>query len=162
MGWKEEMKESQPESDTLQHLTLLIVAIFVAYLAVDAVLEREAQKKSPAAGAEAAEVRDRILRLSTSYMESMRIAQKFESDTLPRLLRAGVVESFHSTDQKSILKVEKKQWRSLTADARSEILLEMMVTIRHRGSAPVAEVRDGQSNALLVDIHLPDKVVYYN
>ncbi|GEM_PF-3934986 len=157
-----EVKEPRRESDSARSCAYLLVAIFVVYLAVDAVLERDAQRMSPAAHAEAAEIRDRILRLRTSYEESRRIAHKFEADTLPRLLRAGVAESFFSTGRKSILKVEKRRWRSLSTETRSEILLEMMVTIRHRGSAPVAEVRDGQSNALLVDIHLPEKVIYYN
>ncbi|MEX0736310.1 MAG: hypothetical protein WD182_02640 [Bacteroidota bacterium] len=155
------MKHELRLRDSLGWPLLTVMVVAISLTGLDLFLEQFAPRKS-AQGEEQRELVARIMKPSPASPEALAIAERFDADTLPRLLLEGVVRHFSQENEKTILRVDEKLWANKGTDIRLEILMEMMISTRVKGFMPVAEVRDYATERLMVDIHLPDKVVYYD
>lgn len=155
------MKNDLRLRDSLGWPLLTVMAVAISLTGLDLLLEQFAPRNS-GRGEEQRELVARIMKPSPASPEALAIAERFDTDTLPTLLLEGVVRHFSQQNEKTILKVDDKLWAKKGTDVRLEILMEMMISTRVKGFMPIAEVRDHATERLLVDIHLPDKVVYYD
>lgn len=147
--------------DSLGWPLLTVMVLAIALTGLDLLIEQFTPQTSERREGQR-ELVVRIMKQSPVGPEALRIAEKFETDTLPKLLLDGVVRHFSQGNEKTVLKVDRKLWAKKTAEVRSEVLMEMMISTKVKGYLPIAEVRDYQTEELLVDIHLPEKVVYYD
>ena len=147
--------------DSLGWPLLTVMALAIALTGLDLLVE-QFTPRTRERGEEQRELVARIMKQSPVGPEALRIAEKFETDTLPKLLLDGVVRHFSQGNEKTVLKVDRKLWAKKGTEVRTEVLMEMMISTKVKGYLPIAEVRDYQTEELLVDIHLPGKVVYYD
>lgn len=155
------MKQELRVRDSIGWPLLSVLLLAALLVATDLLLEHLAPRRIAHHG-EQQELLARIMTRSPVSSEALAIAERFETDTLPTLFMEGVVRQFSQKQEMTILKVDEKLWAKKGSDLRMEILMEMMISTRVKGYLPVAEVRDFTSEKLLVDIHLPDEVVYYD
>lgn len=97
---------------------------------------------------------------SLSTLEIER-ARKFETDTLPSLLKEGLVKQFKQSQGKTLLLVDRLQWSRQPQEAKVDLLAAILASSRVRGFSAWTDVRDFRTGDLIAGISMSGGVELY-
>jgi hypothetical protein len=84
--------------------------------------------------------------------DEIRISNLFVEDTLPRLIRSGIVKKYELTHRRTLLFVNGKLWKQRSQFFKNCLLKEILAHNTVNGYSPETRIIDNQSRKLFAKI----------
>lgn len=104
---------------------------------------------------------DTLFKESAFGAEQLKLARKFETDTLPRLLKAGIIKQFKRSNQMTLVFVDEQRWKNQPHEAKVDVLSELLASNLVNGYSSWTDVRDFETGKLLAGISFSGSVELY-
>ena len=98
----------------------------------------------------------------TSTADDHRIARKFIADTLPGLMRAGLIRSYQRRSAGTLITVAGRIWKVQTRFFKESLLRELIVFNRVSGYAARTQVKDSVSGNLYAEVSAESTMTLYD
>jgi hypothetical protein len=94
--------------------------------------------------------------------DERRIAHHFETDTLPGLMRRGLVKKYSRSESGTILQVEGKIWKKRSYFFKESLLTEILVYNKVNGYGFATVIVDNYSNKLYARAFSEDRKIIFD
>ena len=101
------------------------------------------------------------LRDSAWTPEERRQGELFGSDTIPHLMRSGLIAQYREESGRAIVVVNGKLWLDRSEYFKISFLKQAYLSLRMRSESPAIEVRDSASRALVAEALSPSDIRIY-
>lgn len=142
-------------------IPLIAIAVFIV---VDRVLEQyhSVRNRGQSDNRAFADSVNKLLGSATFTTDELKLAEKFETDTLPTALKTGLVKQFKRNDEMTFVLVDGTKWVRQEYTMKVDLIFEIVITNKVRGYASALQVRDFETGKLYANIRPPATVEMYD
>ncbi|MBI3578903.1 MAG: hypothetical protein HY089_05760, partial [Ignavibacteriales bacterium] len=101
---------------------------------------------------------NKLLGSTTFTPEELKLAEKFETDTLPTILKTGLVKQFKRNEGMTFVMVDGTKWIRQEHATKADLIFEIVITNKVRGYASALQVLDYKTGKLYANIRPPSTV----
>ncbi len=91
-----------------------------------------------------------------------RIAKHFAEDTLPGLIKKGLIKKYQRTTEETCISVDGGLWNGRSAFFKQSLMKELSVYNTFNGYAVTARIVDSTSGKLYAQIAPSSKIIFYD
>lgn len=155
---------AKPVGLHLERWVLIPLLAIAAFIIVDKVLEQyhSARNRGLADNRAFADSVNKLLGSAMFTAQELKLAEKFETDTLPTILKTGLVKQFKRNDDMTFVLVDGTKWVRQEYTTKAELIFEIVITNKVRGYASALQVRDFETGKLYANICPPAIVEMYD
>lgn len=160
----EEPSKAKSDGLHLERWILIPLIAITAFIVIDKLLERynSARNRERADNRAFADSVNKLLGNTTFTPEELKLAEKFETDTLPTILKTGLIKQFRRNEEMTFVMVDGTKWARQDYTMKADLIFEIVITNKVRGYASALQVLDYQTGKLYANIRPPSTVEMYD